>query len=145
MSGLINKYATLNPIANEVKIREFTTELVRNLDMVKTAAIDDRETGIVLLQQFTIDGQPVYLEVIGSSAFADSASTLYGAHPVFNNKGAYIEARRELITVIEDMKDAVPGSLIVTCPMRKRPALIRELGLAQLVDLMRAVARRMSQ
>lgn len=85
---------------------------------------------------------PVILEFIPSASGKDNITTLYAAHPVFNDRGEYARHRREVLTTIEDIMQAAPGSLHVRCRMRDRAAQLRELSFAQLLDIVEDLVRR---
>lgn len=138
--SLIAKYETLKPVFDESKIREFANDVARlGMSELHEIAVDDFVAGLVLMQKRTMGDRDVFIEVIGSGAHGDTIATLYEAHPIFNSKADFVAARRELIETIADLVDGDAGNLVIKCPIRKRPALIRELGTGQLSDLMRGI------
>lgn len=133
----MQRYATLQPILDEPKTREVVNDLYRaERGDLEQILIDDSRVGMLFLKRVPYNGGTAFVEMIPSSVYEDSMTTLYEPHECFNSRGELARARTEMITIIEDLLDAMPGTLMVVCSQRKRPARLNELGTRQLFDLM---------
>lgn len=141
--GILGKYADLTVVNNEGLVRDKNNTIFRSSPAELDGLYFEGDTGTGLLVPVTDGGQRYIIETLLSNSAEDSLSTLYLPHPAFSSRADLVRARKELITLIEDLKDADPGRLGVTCPVRKRPASLRELGLSMLVDLVRDITKRM--
>lgn len=66
----------------------------------------------------------------------DSVTTLYEGHPIFSSLKALTEARLDLISEIATVTMALPGTVVVRDAGRGRECFLRELGTAQLMDVL---------
>jgi hypothetical protein len=140
--SLIQKYSSIRPIDNEAATREAFTALARDGRMgMEPHLIDDGRSGVLFLKRIRHGDDDAFLEVVPSSVHEDSMMTLYAPHPCFNSRAELMRARHELIECIEDLKEAMPGTLMVVCPSRKRPARLAELSTRQLFDLLADMVR----
>ncbi len=120
-----------------------TQDLQKKVAAMDTHALDQLSvhtagTGTMLLLDSPGD-VPCVLELAVSGDGEDCVSTLFVAHPVFNNRQTYLEARQELLLFLYDVMESGPLGLWVMCPLRKRRTSIRDLGLMQLVDLSKSI------
>lgn len=147
MSGILDKYKDLTntfdrEASNEIHIR------ISGMSLPELEKIEVGSPGTVLgdgrvlLVSATDRKSPVILEMVVSDK--DAVSNLYLPHPIFNSRQDYIAARSELIDLVNDFADApIFGATIERCPLRNRPVNVRELGIRQLLEIVRAqVAKR---
>jgi hypothetical protein len=142
MSGVIEKYASVQVHLD----RDRTIELQTRLGHMERTQMDtlycgERRFGHVMLMDSPGDPACV-LEVVVSPTAGDSIATLYRANPVFNTREDYMDMRRELVELVEDLADAGPGGVAVQCPVRMRPTNVRELGCKQLLEIIAFRARK---
>jgi hypothetical protein len=145
MSGILQKYTELVTIQDKNRIRA-AQESTFKLDAAQLGAIAVENPGLGQILIVEVPGEPrAVLEVVINGAMKDSVSTLYVAHPLFNNRQAYMDARAELVTLINDFGDAGEAGVAINCPLRKRKAHMRDLGFAQLLDLVKFIVARASK
>lgn len=139
----IEKYGSIKIVRNEGKAREHWNDLARQSPYeIEQFYFSSPNAGKGFLKHFKIDDQPAILEVIVSD---DVMNTIYVPHPIFNSRDDLIQSRREIIEIIEDMKESAPGRLVVNCSVRKRPAHLKELSTIQLVELFAVLTFSMSK
>lgn len=108
----------------------------------KAAAIEDNLSGRSVF--YSDDANAVVLELIGGIIRPDSMVALYEPNAIFNNRQAYIDARRDLMKEIAKFFGA-PGAqdrISVMDHSRGRQVLLSELATAQLIDLLNDSERR---
>lgn len=136
--GVLGKYLDLRTIIDSpTRVRE-AVDRIRPMNRSELDGLfvnSSRGGGAFLIE--SQGEQPGVVELIVTTREADSLATLYAAHPVFNSRAEYIKAREELVETIEDIMDAGPQGLAVACPTRGRAALLRELSLVGLVNILR--------
>jgi hypothetical protein len=140
--GIVGKYADLRLHHDRERQNDLHLKIGR-MDKMQLDGLYVPQRGVggaVLLHS---PGEPeCVLEMFISPTFGDSVGSLFVAHPVFNSRDTYREARDELITLLEDFADAGPNGVAVFCKARGRAANIRELGLMQLLDMVRVCVAR---
>ncbi len=142
MSGVLQKYADLRTHQD----RQRTVDIQTSLSRLTSMEMETRFAGSAKLgNAFLIDspGTPrCVFELVMNPKIGDSVATLYEGHPVFNTFGDYQRGREELIDLINDFADAGTLGVLIRCPVRLRPTHLRDLGLMQLVDLVRVKVAR---
>jgi hypothetical protein len=135
MSGILAKYKDLRVHYD----RDRTLDLQERIGRMSAQELDAIHVGkhaaghVFLLES---DGDPkVICEMAVSPSNGDSIGTLYLPHPIFNNRGAYLEAREEMVQLLLDMGNAGTLGLLVWCPARGRHCHVRDLPFAQMVDI----------
>jgi hypothetical protein len=142
MSGILAKYLDLVVVPD----RQRAIELHERVGRMSKGELDGLYAGskraghVVLLES---PGDPLcVLELVMSHEMGDALGTLFKAHPVFNSRQGYLEAREELLTLLEDFADAGPNGVAVFSPIRGRAVNVRDLGIQEMLDMIRVrVAR----
>lgn len=133
-------FRTVNNDALAIKLGEELASLPEA--EFKSAAIEDQFSGRTAF--YGDDAKTVVLELVGGVIKGDSMFALYEPDPIFNNREAYIKARRELMAEVALFLGA-PGSqdrIAVMDQSRGRQVLLCELATAQLIDLLNDSERR---
>jgi hypothetical protein len=140
MSGILSKYTDLAVHIDQARANELNASIGRmSHQQLDGIYVGSEEAGRVIL--LDSPGEPnCVLELVMSASGDDSVSTLFKAHPVFNSRGDYLEARAELILALHDLA-AGAGKIeaVLYCPVRKRPVRAKELGFQQMLDALRRI------
>lgn len=134
MSGILQKYSDLRQHKDANRV----TSLQEQLGHMDKAQLDEiyagsGEGGIAFLQESPGETNCVLETVV--STHGDSISSMYVGHPVFQPRQRYVDARKELISLINDIAQAPQSGAVIMCSVRNRPVRVRELTLAQLIDV----------
>lgn len=142
MSGILNKYNDLRVISDKNRaILEQKNLFAMDQQALMNLGIENPGLGYIVLKDCPGDPNAV-MEVVINGAMKDSFTTLFVGHPVFNNRQGYMDARAELIQLINDFGDAGEAGVAIKCPGRNRKVHTRDLGLQQLIDLVKFVVNR---
>lgn len=129
------KYAGIKVLANDEMAKSMTTAATNSnqFALEQMFAMSNKGGDIIVCAN---QAQDAILELVVGRQAPDSAATLYEAHPVFSSPGTLMKAREDVIDAIYKRR---PKSDMLLDPIRKRPALLAELGFAQLIDTLKAV------
>lgn len=133
-------FRTVNNDALAIKLGEELASLSES--EFKESAIEDQHAGRIAF--YGDDARTVVLELIGGVIKGDSMFALYEPDAIFNDRAAYVNARKELMAEVALFLGA-PGSqdrIAVLDQSRGRQVLLCELATAQLIDLLNDSERR---
>jgi hypothetical protein len=134
---ILNKYTSLVVMNNEVLAKQMLKEVTEmpQLSVEQRLSISFDGGDIIMHRN---DEPEAVLEMVMGHIKDDCSLTLYAPHPALSSREALTRARIEVIGAIEK-KRGVSGqySSMIRDRGRDRSAFLHELGLAQLVDVLR--------
>jgi len=134
--AIYEKYKNIRPITDDQCVMTIQCQVTAlSFKKAQEYRAKDPIAGSVYL--FTDDQFPDrVLEIVPGTTAADSVSTLYAGHALFNSKTALMGARREMIQAIAASFLALPGTIAIPDAGRERDVTLAEHGTAQLIDQM---------
>lgn len=133
-TAVIQKYKDVNPVNDEVTTHSMMQMLVDASKPMLASMFATSEKGgrFYMLKSEVFPGKVI--EYVPGLTGSDSVTTLYTENRIFASRQALLDAREELITAIEYLLMAVPGTAVVRDNGRERECHLHELGTAQLLD-----------
>ena len=136
--AILSKYDQMfQPVKDDEAVMVFHKQITAlPVERTKDYRVYDRLGGNCYI--FSDSDYPDYvMEVVIGRSAEDSITSLYRANPIFNDRMAYINARKEMIMAIAAGFLAIPNSIAIPDAGRERDVMLSEHGTAQLVDQMR--------
>lgn len=132
---VLNKYRTINPVNDVQKTDAMLRVLVeipneRQEDMW----IRDGNYGNICL--YRDDRFPGFVLEYAQGTQDDSVTTLYTDNGLFKTRQQVLDTRKEIIDEIGRLLLALPQTVVVYDAGRERDSFLRELGTAQLYDVL---------
>lgn len=136
MSNMIlEKYRSLKPLNDEAAVNAMLGVLVEIPPSLQNDFwVREADVGSFCLYENDMHPNKVLEYVQGSAD--DSVTTLYEPNSILQSRAALIDARRELIAEIGRVLLALPSTVAVYDSGRERQVMLRELGTAQLYDVL---------
>lgn len=132
---VLHKYRDITPLSDDAT----TDAMLRILVDIHPQEqqrwwIKNQNVGFVCI--FTHEKFPGKVIEYVQGSQEDSVTTLYDMHPIFADLARLEQVRNELITEIGVTLMALPASVLVYDAGREREAPLKELGTAQLMDVL---------
>lgn len=131
----MNKYRTIRPI-NDVAVTDAMLRVLIEIPNAKQEDfwIRDQKVGNVCLYRDSRFPGKLVEYVQGSKD--DSVTTLLEDNGLFQSRKQVVDMREDLIMEIAKLLMALPGTVLVMDEGRERKVFLRELGTAQLFDVL---------
>ena len=136
MSNLIlSKYRALTPVSDEAAVNDMW-QMMMELTVPEAAPrwLKSEDTGYVF--RFTSSKYPQYVLEYVQGSKQDSVTTLYRASPEVASLESISKVRSDLINEVGSVLMALPSTVVVGDAGREREVALKEMGTAQLVDLL---------
>lgn len=134
-NATLHKYRSLKPVNDEPTTNKLLTILVEIPNAGQEGFwIRTNDAGYVCL--FQHDSVPGRLVEYVQGSQDDSVTTLYELNPVFATLQSLKDCRNDLISEIGRVLLALPNTVTVHDEGRERQLFLRELGTAQLMDVL---------
>jgi hypothetical protein len=133
---VFEKYRSLAPLNDEAVTNALLTILVKTPRERLSALYGASAMGgrFYMIRHESQPGK--VLEYVPDVAQDSSVSTLYAEHPIFERRQRLIDAREEIVSAIDHLLLAIPGTTTVLDEGRGKQVHLLELGTAQLLDVL---------
>lgn len=142
INAVIEKYRSL-AVINDSDIAGRLEKVLADTpieEMVDLFAHSSKGGMLFMLRHESAPG--IVMEYVSDQANEQSVMTLYQDHPAFVSKQSLIDAREEIIAVIDRHFMAVPNTVTVVDEGRGKEYFLVELGTAQLLDVLGILSKR---
>lgn len=133
---VFEKYRSLAPLNDEASTNALLKILVdTSRERLSTLYGASAKGGRFYMVRHTSQPGKV-LEYVPDLSQDSSVSTLYVEHPIFESRQRLIDVREEIISAIDHLLLAIPGTTTVLDEERGKQVHLLELGTAQLLDVL---------
>ena len=138
---IVEKYRTLHPINDEDATHKLLAILI-DLPQDRLSEHYGASSGAGRFYLFRHESVPgKVIEYVPDHHMDSSVTTLYLEHPIFESRQRLVDTRAEIISAIDHLLLAVPNTTTVRDEGRSKEFSLRELGTAQLLDVLEHFAR----
>jgi len=134
-NSVLHKYRTINPI-NDIAVTDAMLRVLVEIPNEQQEGfwIRDNEVGNICL--YRNDAHPGKVLEYAQGSQDDSVTTLYEDNGLFQSRQQLWDMRRDLMSEIGRVLLAIPSTVVVYDAGREREVFLRELGTAQLFDVL---------
>lgn len=137
MNSLIQKYTHGLIVLNDSDTAEAIFKRgVREPSTKISAIVQPESIGTITIFSDQERHPGKIVEVVSSLDGEDACMTLYAENPIFGELTKLAELRKEVIYALGSRFTALPGLTTVMDEARGKKVLLREMGTAQLLDLL---------
>lgn len=134
---VLEKYRSIAPVTDDATAHAIVAAMTgyTHAQASSMYARSERAGRFYLVRHESAPGK--VLEVVPDENNGETmVITLYEDSPIFVTRQSLIDVREEIIGAIDHLLMSVPNSVVVHDAGRNKDALLRELGTAQLLDVL---------